>query len=399
MTPMKDAVRVVSSGTTRARARRRATDPTRAPRVALVIGQLGLGGAEKQLVLLAKGLHQRGLDVCVLVMIGNGVREAGLREAGVPVIQLGMQPLPDWRAYPELIVTLARMASQLRRFRPTVVHGFLFHSYVMGAIAARMARVPVVVAGRSRDDFKRGHRIQLFIEKIATRLTDLLVANAHAVATCVHDGERVPRNKVTVVYNGIPPDGFVPAQPAEVDTVLPVLLCVANLRSYKGHVHLFDALALLRDRGLPCTLLLAGDGPDRAALHARAAELRIDVRFLGQRTDVDRLLARADLAVLPSLTEGMSNAVMEAMAAGRPVVATAVGGIPELLADGRGALVPPADPAALANAIADVFGNRSAAEQMAQRAKDWTRLNLHADVMVQKHIAIYNELLEQRCAE
>jgi len=280
------------------------------------------------------------------------------------------------------------------------VHAFLFHSYVLAAPATLLARVPVLVAGRrSLRDFKIGHPLFVLGERIATAFTDLLVANSEAVAHDVRRSERVSKRKLAIIYNGLPATAFDEAVPAELDTSYPVVLCVANLKSYKGHTHLLEAAALLRDRGLPCTLALAGDGPERGALHQQAIRLGIDVRLLGIRTDIERLLARADLVVLPSLTEGMSNAVMESMAAGRPVVATAVGGIPELLGADRGVLVPPADPVALADGLEGVLRDPERSRRLSRAARGWSRANLHVDTMVERHAAVYDELLGRLCAE
>lgn len=371
----------------------------RSPRVCLIIGQLGLGGTEKQVVLLAEGLKRRGVDVTVVVLTGPGPREEALRDARVPVVHINLEQPGDWRAVPLLLGAMGRLTAFLRRYRPDVVHAFLFHSYVMAAPAARLARIPVLVAGRrSLDDFKRGMRVALWIERIATRLTDLLVANAGAVAECVRVGERVPADKITVIYNGLPSTAFEAAEPAVLQTSHPVVLCVANLKEHKGHEHLLAAAALMRERGVLCTLVLAGDGPLRADLQRQADELGLDVRILGARTDVDRLMARADVVTLPSMTEGMSNAVMEGMAAGRPVVATAVGGIPELLADGRGLLVPPGDPDSLATALASVLTDRELAARMGRAAREWSLAHLSADTMVEQHVSLYNELVTRLCA-
>lgn len=383
--------------------RRPTASPRTSPRICLIIGQLGLGGAEKQVVLLAQALRLRGVDVTVVVLTAEGPRDDALRQAGVPVVHLRLQKLAGWRTVPSLSTALVRLPRYLRRARPDVVHAFLYHSYVLGAPAARLARVPVFIAGRrSLDDFKRGRRLVLALERVATRMTHLLVANAQAVAECARISEGVPADKVAVIYNGLPSTAFTPAEPAVVDTPHPAVLCVANLKHYKGHTYLIDAAASLRHRGLPVTLLVVGDGPERAALERRAALAGVDLRLLGFRTDVDRWLARADVVVLPSLTEGMSNAVMEAMAAGRPVVATAVGGTPELLADGRGLLVPPADAGALADAVGRLLSDREQASRMGRAAREWSHTHLHADTMVDRHIALYDRLLERvaerRCA-
>jgi L-malate glycosyltransferase len=286
---------------------------------------------------------------------------------------------------------------RLRRERPDIVHAFLFRSYVLGAPIARMARIPVFVAGRrSLGDFKEGRPVALAAERLATRITDLIIANAEAVAADTKRRERVD-GKVEVVYNGLPEHAFAAVSPADVETAGPVVLCVANLRRCKGHRYLLEAMARLRRDGRPCTLLLAGEGQERPSLERQAAALRTDVRFLGQCQDVRPLLARAHVVAHPSLEEGMSNAVMEAMAAGRAIVATSVGGTPELLA-GRGLIVPPADPAALAEAIGRVLTDHGLAARLGQAARSWSHEHLSADAMVDRHVQIYTGLLERRCA-
>jgi L-malate glycosyltransferase len=369
-------------------------------RVCLMIGQLGLGGTEKQVVLLAQGLRARGVDVHVLLMFQGGPRESGLRAAGVPVVHLGFATSAAGpHMVPANAAAFGRLVRHLRRLRPDVLHAFLYHSYVTAAPAARLAGVRVLVAGRrSLGDFKRDRRFLLAVERRATGMTDLLIANADAVAEDTRRHERVRADKLTTVYNGLPDSAFAPARPAVIDTVAPVVLCIANLKRDKGHRFLLDAVARLRDQRLPTTLALVGDGPQRRALEEQAERLDIDVRFLGTRTDIEPLLARAQVVALPSLHEGMSNAVMEAMAAGRPVVATDVGGTVELLS-GRGVLVPPSDDAALAEGIGSVLRDAALATRLGARARAWSLAHLHVDAMVDRHVEIYRELLERRCAE
>lgn len=371
--------------------------PRRPAKVFLMIGQLGLGGSEKQVALLAEGLRGRGIDARVLVMGDGGEREAGLRAAGVPVICLGFRRRRDLKTLGANVAASWRLVRYLRRERPDVLHAFLFHSYIAAAPAARLARVPVLVAGRrSLGDFKEDRRALLALERIATRWTDLLIANAEAVAADTRRREKVPEEKITVVRNGLPASAFRPAEPAPIATDLPVVLCVANIRPYKGHEYLFQAIARLGPHR-PCTLVLAGDGVDRPALQRRARRLGIDARFLGARTDIESLLARADVMVLPSLHEGLSNAVMEAMAAGVPVVATDVGGNRELL-DGRGVLVPAADPVALADGLRRVLDDRVFAKELTEQARAWSRAHLTVDAMVDRHVRIYQSLLADACA-
>ena len=292
-------------------------------KVALIIGQLGVGGTEKQIVLLAQGLRDRGIDASVWVL-GSAANEGGrnedaLRCAGVPLVYVGLDRFRQVRSALRNAARLGGLALRLRRERPDIVHAFLFRAYVLAAPAVRFARVPVFVAGRrSLGNFKEGHPMALAVERLATSATDLLIANATAVADDTKRVERVRDDKIKIIYNGLPKQAFVNAPPAAVDTRNWVVLCIANLKRSKGHRYLLEAVSRLQHRGRPCTLVLAGEGPERQALECQAASLDIDARFLGKCEDVGPLLARADVVAHASLEEGMSNAVMEAMAAGRP---------------------------------------------------------------------------------
>jgi glycosyltransferase involved in cell wall biosynthesis len=355
--------------------------------VVLLIGQLGLGGTEKQVALLAAGLRERGADVAVWVMFGRGPRESELAAAGVPVVELGFGRLTELRRVPRNIVAFLRTVVLLLRRRPDVLHAFLIASYLVAAPAARLARVPILVAGRrSLGDFKEGHRVVLAVERLANRWTDHIIANAEAVALDALRQERLPAGKVTVVHNGLPDRAFEVAGGAPARSVL----CVANLKAYKGHEHLLAALSLLPE---PPALVLVGEGPQRPALEAQAARLGLAVTFAGARTDPETFLAAAGVFVLPSLEEGMSNAVMEAMAAGLPVIGTAVGGTPELLRGGRGVLVPPADPEALATALERVLADPAEAARLGAAARAWAVERLTAAAMVDRHVEIYHRLL------
>lgn len=368
-------------------------------RVCLMIGQLGLGGAEKQIALLARELHERGISTDLLVMFDRGPRETEVLGSGVSIVDLGFRGRrPLLPALTANVRAFGRLVLYLRRNRPQVLQAFLFHSYVIAAPAARLAGVPVLVAGRrSLGDYKKNRHLALAVERLATRWTDSVVPNAQAVADDVRCNEGVPDSKITVIPNGMPPRDFEQATPAAVETALPLVVCVANLSAHKGHRYLLDACALLRSRARECTLILIGDGPERTALMSQAERLGIDARFLGARTDVAPFLARADVVVLPSLHEGFSNAVMEALAAGRPVVATSVGGTPELLR-GRGMLVPPADAEALADGLQHLLDNRELANELGRQGRAWARANLSVKAMADRYVSLYRKLLERRCA-
>ncbi|NUW36465.1 glycosyltransferase [Nonomuraea sp. SMC257] len=373
-------------------------EPSGLRRVALLIGQLGLGGAEKQVSLLARELHSRNIAVDVLLLSKGGPHEATLRAAGIHVHHLGFTRTPSGSiADPRNVRAFARLVLLLRRLRPDVLHAYLLHSYLIGAPAALLARVPVMVAGRrGLSDIKRKQGRLFSVGSAMTAITDHVVANAAAVAEDARTVEGIPPHKLSVIYNGLSDAALEVVEPATVDTRLPVVVCLARLRPEKGHDCLLDAAALLAREGRRCTWLLVGDGPETERLQARAHALDVDVRFWGAVTDPRPLLARADVVVLPSVSEGLSNAIMEAMVQRRPIVATAVGGTPELLGDDRGVLIPHSDPAALARAVAGLLDDPGHAARLGAEARAWVLKNLDATTMVEEHLALYRGLLARR---
>lgn len=385
-------------------ARQGQADRTELTRVVLLIGQLGLGGAELQLVLLAEGLRQRGIEVEVVTLSHGGPRQQDLASLGIPVWRAGFVQMAPWRwrpslpeGYPANAAAFVRLVRYLRRFRPQVMHAFLFPAYVIAAPAARAASVPLVVAGRrSMGFFKEGRRRLLAAERVATAMTDLVVANAEAVARDVVRQEHMAASKLVVIRNGVPANAFTRPYPTVIETNFPIVLCVANLRPEKGHRYLLEAVARLKASGRTCTLLLAGDGMMRAELEAMAARTGQDVRFLGQRRDIRALLAVADVVVLPSLSEGLSNALLEAMAAGRAIVATDVGGNAEAVGE-AGLLVPVGDVAALAEGMERVLADATLRRRLGSAAADRARSEFSIETMVDRHVQLYQKHLT-RCA-
>ncbi|WP_241564881.1 glycosyltransferase [Nonomuraea polychroma] len=360
-------------------------------RVLLLLGQLRIGGTEKQVVLLAQGLRARGFVVHVALLFEGGPLEDDLVSAGIPVHHLHLR---RGNSVVHNLMAFGRLCDLFRKIRPHVVHAFLYHSYVLGAPAAYITRVPVVVAGRrSLSDFKRGRRWVFALERAATRITHHIVANAIAVAEDARTLEGVPHDKISVIYNGLRPSAFVQPATTCLSASKPVVLCVANLKPGKGHEYLVEAAARART---PFTLVLVGAGPTHDQIAQQASRLGVEVELLGSQSDVTPLLFSADVVVLPSLHEGMSNAIMEAMAAARPIVATAVGGNVELL-EGRGLLVPPKDPDALAAALDRLLQDREQAAELGMAAKSWAMKNLDLDTMVDQHVDLYLRLMERRC--
>lgn len=297
---------------------------------------------------------------------------------------------------------LARFVARLRAERPAVFHAHLYWPLAckFELLAAAVARVPAVVA-TEHSFVEEPARRSIALQRLLSPCVDRYIAVSDDLAGRLSRTFGFPGSKLTVVPNGIslerfgkPPD---PALRRELDqgTGRPVVLTIARLDAAKGLDHLLDAAA----RVPGALFVVAGEGPLRSALEARAQQpgLADRVRFLGQRWDVPDLLGAADLFVLPSLSEGLPLTVLEAMAAGTPVVATAVGGTSEAVVHGEtGLLVPPADADALAGAIRTLLADRERGEQLAAAARERIRERFSAEAMVRRITGIYEDVLSAR---
>ncbi len=241
-----------------------------------------------------------------------------------------------------------------------------FYTNVFGLAGAALARVPVRIGGRREINTDKTPA-KLLLQRAAYATAHRVVANSQAAADRLAS-EGVARSKIAIIRNGVQRNAQVADRTGR---PIRTVLTVANLRAEKGHAVLLEAIAGGPEVFRNVEFVFAGDGPCRAALQARARELAIDgqIRFLGERHDIPALLAQTDLFVLPSLTEAFPNSLLEAMAAGLPVIATRTGGICELVDDGAtGVLVAPADRRALREAIQRAIANPGPAAAMGRAA-------------------------------
>ena len=378
-------------------------------RVLYVISTLDVGGTEGQLVHLARRLDRARFDVTVCCLGPAGPLVPALEEAGVSVVVIGLRRETVWRRPVDATRRLWRLLALARAWRPHIVHGLLFHGYVAGAAVGTLASAPVVVASRRSLGHPRSrtphHRA---IGWLANRLTTLVIANSEAVRAQVLRREGLSADRVAVVHNGIDTRAFEPPPEERVrelrrglvlDGRWPIVGVVANLIGYKGLEYFLSAWATVVAKHQKAVALLVGDGPLRSSLEAQAGALGLGdtVRFLGHRPDVPALLGLMDLVVQPSLEEGFSNAILEAMGAGKPVVATAVGGTPEAVIDGvTGLLVPARDAVSLAGAMLDVVGSSSESQRLGEAAYRRAREQFEVDVMVRRYEQLYAEVFDHQ---
>ena len=380
----------------RKRLRRRVRRSTGALRVAFVVGSLNRGGTEGQIIALASGLIVRGHQVTVICLNAAGDQASNARAAGIRVIEVGfpglrrsalLNPVP-------LIRQVWRIRRILREASPDIVHCFLYWGYLLGVPIARSAGVPVVVSSRRSLTAASG-RLRLLSpwERVCDRLADAVVCNSSAVMEDAIRHAGLQRRKAVVIRNGVslPADIAAPAMRPQRAVI------VANLIAYKGHDIALRAFAQVRSLSpkLDARLQLAGAGPEEEHLRDRARELGIDahVDFLGSVTDVPALLADCSFVVLPSMSEGMPNAVLEGLASGRPVIASAIGGVPEILGSGGGVLVPPGDPEALADAMRALLTDPALTARLGAEGRALVYERFGIDRMAEDSLRLYRGLL------
>ncbi|NJC74293.1 glycosyltransferase [Planosporangium thailandense] len=370
--------------------------PGRPLRVVLAVGTLRVGGTETQLVKLAVGLRERGHDVHVLALSKGGPLEEPLRAAGVDVRVFGYagMPLSGAPGYRKVRMVAAGLREllavgrHLRALRPDVCHAFLFTGYSLVLPLARAAGVPVRVAGRrGATPPPVGRRNRLF-HALGRGAATAMVCNWRAGAEEAVQRDGYPTDRVRVIPNGVD----LPGAHADVTRQPAHGVMIANLIAYKGHDDLLAALASLP---APPRVRLIGDGPQRAHLDQLCRGYGLDdvVEFAGGLRGASRYLPEHQFAVLASHEEGLPNAVLEAMAAGLPVVATTVGGVPELITDGEtGLLVPPHAPTELAAAIARLAGDPALRARLGAAARE-AATAYSTPACVERHEALYRDLL------
>jgi glycosyltransferase involved in cell wall biosynthesis len=362
-------------------------------KILLLIPTLDRSGAEKQLMLLATHLPRSEFEVHVAALTRLGPYAAELEAAGIPVTVLNKRFKFDPVAY-------SRLRGLLNMHRPDVLHTWLFAANAYGRLAAgRQPLFPVIVSERCVDSWKAGW--QLWLDRKLISRTTRLVGNSRSVAEFYGD-LGVPAEKLTVVHNGID----LPAYPGdareavrrELEIAPQTHLCgfVGRLASQKRVMDLIWAFELIRVMHGDVAFIIVGDGPERAKLEhfVRSLEISQQVRFLGHREDATRLLPALDVFWLASDFEGLSNSIMEAMAAGLPVVASDIPPNRELVVDGAtGYLAPVGDRVAFAQLAERILLNPPLAQQLGSAGRERIAAHFSVEKMVDGYARLYREVL------
>lgn len=362
-----------------------------------LITELSSGGAQSALLRLLKGLDRARFTPSVVCLYnGDGVVAQQIRALGVSVTDLQMRGKQQLGAFGQLY-------RLLRQARPAILHTWMFHANFPGRIVGRLAGVPIIITSRRNVEIGGANRDRL--QRWTAGLDDQVIAVCEVARQAEIERAGARPAKVVTIYNGLELAEFAQAPPEAcqaarqmlgiADDVL-LLGSVGRMHRQKGFTYLLAALPAIKAQFPQVKLLLVGDGELRSALEAQTAQLNLQdsVIFTGTRTDVPTLLKALDLFVLPSLWEGLPNVILEAMAIGLPVVATAVGGTPELVVDGStGCLAPPNNPAALAKAIGDLLANPTHRQQMGRAGRARVEQQFTIQRMVQATEDLYARLL------
>ncbi len=366
------------------------------PTICQLVHGLPVGGAE---VLVDRFVRHLRREHRVVVACLDQVGELGeaLRREGVSVTHLGRSPGFDWSC-------VLRLARFLRYERVNIVHAHQYTPFAYATATRAVGSRPRVLFtehGRFWPDVPSKKRA--FFNRVMLRQVDRYVAVGESVKTALVHNEGLPSERIEVIYNGIDftrlrttHDRVAVRYELGLDSDQFVVLQVARLDPIKDHSTALMAASVAVKSIKGFRLLLAGEGPERAAIERRIAELglRDNVEVLGIRRDVPRLLAAADAFLLTSVSEGIPLTVIEAMAAGVPAVATAVGGVCEVIDHGRtGLLAPAGDAAQLADCLSRIARDPVQRQSIIDAARSHSRSRFSEEVMFDRYQEIYDSML------
>ncbi len=364
-----------------------------------------VGGTERQFVYLAKGLNKSRFDVRIGCLSKKGEFLKDIEKMNLPVSEYPIRSLYS----PGMLHRQWSLARDLRRQDIHLVHAYGFYPNVFSVPAARFAGCITIASVRDTGVFTSQVRLKTLSQRTACRLADRVVANSSAVRDwLVSLG--IDDNHIDIIPNGIDLNGrrtraedFPIRRELGIDPKVPVVAVVSRLNPGKGVEYFLKAAVMVRQQLPEVRFLVVGgsyyDPAYKPSLEALAKELNVadTVLFTGERNDIQQLLREVNLSVLPSLSEGMSNTLLESMAAGLPVIATDVGGNPEIVQDGKtGLLVPARDASALSDAMVRVLKSPEMRQGFGQAGYERVGRHFSLSATVRKTEDLYSMLLEER---
>lgn len=369
------------------------SSPGRRIRLLQITHDLDLGGLQQVIYNICRSIDHTRFEVAVLCLRARGIYAADVEALGIPVHLLEQKPGGvDYLAF-------AKVARLLRELQIDVIHTHNTQPFIDGTLGAVMAGVRTIIHTDHARSFPDKFRYMV-AEKIMSLFAYRVVGCSDHTSHQLITHEKISRRKVRTILNGIDPARFdlqVDRTAKRRELGLPasgsVIGLAVRLSDQKGITYLLRAMPLILNEHPQTSLLIAGDGELADELKSEAAALGVsgNVVFCGARKDIPELLRILDIYVLPSLWEGLPMVILEAMAAGCPVVATNVGGNPSAVVDGRtGRLISPADPAALAAAITGLLASESLRQAYSRAARDLFLERFTAEKMTRRYERLYS---------
>lgn len=372
-------------------------------KIVYVITSTGVGGAEKILCKTVMGMdyNKYNLSICSLKKKGEKAKE--LEKHGITVDCLNMANKEGVIGWLTSIIALVRLYSYLKKREPLIVHSFLFRANILARVAGYLVGVPIIISSvRVMGGEKCYYHC---LERMTSFMVDHYVSVSEGVKEYIIKKSKIRAHKISVIYNGIEVRRVNSVQvrsgkfPFEIKDGDRVVVAVGRLHKQKGYRYLLQAIARVGVEVPRVKLIIVGEGEEENNLKnlVKLLDLTSKIIFAGLRDDVEMILERAELFVLPSLWEGMPNVLLEAMIAGKPVIATDVGGISEVVINGEtGVLVAPKDSDALANAILNLFKDKMKAENMGKAAGNRVEKHFSISGTLEKTENLYRELLKEK---
>lgn len=378
------------------------TSPTQ---IMVIIGSLDVGGTERHLCQILPLLHGNEFEFTVTTISRRGALASCLERGGIEIMSPSFVNWVTKFRLLNLVSTFVWLAMLIARRRPHVVHTFLPAAYLMGGICAVLLKVPVrIMSRRSLNIYQQKHPLLQNLEFWLHQQMHCLIGNSAAVVNELRKESNTKNTKVELILNGVDPTPFLNPIPRNVmrsRLKVPenafMIICVANLIPYKGHMDLLRALHQIQSQlENPWKLLCIGrdDGPGKELQkQTRKYGLDHNVTWLRTRNDIPNFLCAADIGVLPSYQEGLSNFILEGMAAGLPMIVTEVGGNPELVIQGKtGLLVPAGAPKQLGESILKLARDTRQRSEMGSAAHKRQIQDFSLDACVSSYRNLYRTL-------
>jgi glycosyltransferase involved in cell wall biosynthesis len=365
------------------------------------LNTLARGGTEEHVLILLRGLDRRQFR---LHLVCPPEVAEKLRADVPPDVEL----LPLRLRKPTQAASAMRLMQIMRSRKVDILHCHQFYSSIFAAPLARLCRVPIVLeTPHVREHWRRGWKANYAIDRVVGRCVDYYLANCQANARYLVDEKGLPAEKVVLIYHGDDLSRFHPDHrpPAGLRESLgfgpddPVLIVLGRLEPQKGHHVLLEALPMVRRNFPTVRLVCVGDGSRRSALEDQVVRLGLadTVRFVGHQSNVADWLALGDVTVLPSFFEGLPLVPMESLAAGRPIVASAVDGTPEIVISGKtGITVPAGDVAALGDAVCQMLRDPALRLDLARAGREWVLEHFTQERLVERTQAFYLSRWQER---